>query len=62
MNLNEILVPVQDLLTWTFGIFEVLGNSFNNVVIVLGFVGLFIWLRKQLKFNKEAEGNPSQLK
>ena len=62
MNLNDILVPVEDLLTWTFQIFEVIGNSFNYAVIILGFVGLFIWLRMQMKYNKEAEGNPSQIK
>lgn len=35
---------------------------FNTAVILLGFFGLFYWLRHQIKFNKEAKDNPNQLK
>lgn len=62
MNFNDILVPIEKILVWSFGIIESLGNTFNIAVIILGFVGLFIWLKKQYSFNKQAEGNPNQLK
>jgi hypothetical protein len=62
MNSSTIFHAIGDLLTWTFGIFEVIGNSFNYAVIALGFVGLFYWLNLQRKFNTEAESTPNKLK
>lgn len=35
---------------------------FNTTLIILGFFGMFYWLRYQLKFNKEAKNNPDQIK
>jgi hypothetical protein len=62
MSSSTIFHAIADLLTWTFGIFEVIGNTFNYAVILLGFVGLFYWLNLQRKFNAEAESNPNQIK
>ena len=45
-----------------FEFYDNVGNVFNYSCIVLGFVGLFIWLNKQRKFNEEAKNNPNQLK
>lgn len=45
-----------------FLMYDNIGNIFNYSCIVLGFFGLFFWLRKQKKFNQEAERNPNQLK
>lgn len=54
MTSSTVFHAIGDFLTWTFGIFEVIGNSFNYAVIVLGFVGLFYWLNLQRKFNAQA--------
>jgi len=62
MTSATVFHTIGDLFTWTFGIFEVIGNIFNYSVIVLGFVGLFYWLNLQRKFNAEAEANPKQIK
>lgn len=62
MSSSAVFHAIGDLLTWTFGIFEVIGNAFNYSVIVLGFIGLFYWLNLQKKFNAEAEANPNQIK
>lgn len=62
MNSNTIFEAIASLLQWTFGIFEVIGNSFNYAMIVLGFIGLFFWLKTQKKFNDEAANNPNQMK
>ena len=62
MSSSTIFHAIGDFLTWTFGAFEIIGNGFNYAVIVLGFVGLFIWLNKQRKFNAEAASNPNQIK
>ena len=62
MTLSAIFNGIGDIFLWTFQIFEVIGNNFNYSMIVLGFIGLFIWLNKQRKFNAAAENNPDQLK
>ena len=56
MNLQEILAPLADLMV---GSFETLLVPMSNLVnwgsIVLGIVGMLIWLRMQAKYNKQAE-------
>ncbi len=60
MNLQSILDPIGDFIVWTFEkVLEPLGElpwvSPNNLVIVLGFVGLYYWLKVQGNYNKKAE-------
>lgn len=63
MNSNVIFEAIGDAILWSTSIlFDNIGNSFNNAMIVLGFIGLFYWLNYQKKFNREAENNPNQLK
>lgn len=62
MTLSAFFHGLGDLFQWTFQIFEMIGNSFNYTLIVLGFFGFFFWMRKQAKFNKQAAENPNQLK
>jgi hypothetical protein len=62
MSPTTLFHAIGDFLTWTFGIFEFIGNSFNYAVILLGFVGLFYWLNLQRKFNAQAENDPNKLK
>lgn len=63
MTSTDIIVAIGDFILWTTEIlFENVGNLFNNAMIVLGFIGLLIWLRFQSKFNKEAANDPNQIK
>lgn len=62
MTLAGFFYGIADIFQWTFQIFEIIGNSFNYTLIVVGFIGLFFWLNKQRKFNIEAENNPDQRK
>lgn len=65
MNSSEMLWSLGDILDAGISAvydFDFIGNWFNYFVIALGFVGLFIWLAKQAKYNKEAEANADQLK
>jgi hypothetical protein len=63
MNSAEMLWSFGDLCdAGISAVYDNVGNMMNYAVIVLGFIGLFIWLAKQAKFNKEAEGNADQLK
>ncbi len=61
--MDWIVFPLRDGLVWTFdNVLEPTGNILNYTWIVLGFVGLFIWLNMQAKYNAEAEANPNQIK
>lgn len=62
MSSTDIFWGIGDLMQWTFGIFEVIGNSFNYLLLILGFVGFGIWMNMQKKYNAEAEANPNQIK
>ncbi len=39
-----------------------ISGVFNFLVICLGFFGLFFWLWKQGKYNKQAKDNKDQIK
>ncbi len=64
MTWTGIFWGIGDFLDWTFIILQsdMIGNIFNYSMIVLGFIGLFFWLNKQAKFNKQAENDPNQIK
>ena len=55
MNLQELITPVAKFIEWTFQTVLVpMSNPFNLGVILLGLVGLALWLRKQGQFSAEA--------
>lgn len=61
--MDWIVFPIRDVLVWVFeNLLEPVGNTINYTFIVFGFVGLFVWLRYQAKYNAEAEANPDQIK
>ncbi len=55
MTLSGFFNGLGDIFLWTFQIFEMIGNSFNYLLIVLGFVGLFYWLNLQKKMSAKAK-------
>ncbi len=65
MSLSDFFWGLGDLLQETF---RLLQSDFwftkvaNYGFVVLGFVGLFIWLSKQAKYNSEAASDPDQIK
>ena len=66
MNLNGIVNWIADLLVWSFDNILIpiahLWKNPSDLILLLGFVGLFIWLKMQGDFNKEAAANPDQIK
>jgi hypothetical protein len=60
--MSTFFYGIADFLTWTFGFYEVVGNVFNNMLIVLGFIGMFYWLNWQRKFNEQAKNDPNKIK
>lgn len=63
MSSKEIFEGLGDAILWTTDVvYENVGNGFNNLLIVVGFIGLFYWLNYQRKFNAQAKSDPNQLK
>jgi hypothetical protein len=63
MTYTELVKSLGEGILWTTEIlFENVGNIFNYSAIVVGFIGLFIWLRLQTKYNKEAANDPNKIK
>jgi hypothetical protein len=61
MSSNNFFYTLGDLLNGAW-FYDNIGNVFNYSMIVLGFFGLFYWLRHQKRFNDEAAKNPNQIK
>lgn len=56
MNLQQIVEPLAKIVDSTFrSVLVPISDGFNWAVIVLGFVGLFFWLKMQKDFNAKAK-------
>lgn len=64
MTLYDIFWGIGDFLTLALSALQgdALGNGFNYLCIVFGFIALFYWLNLQRKFNAQAESDPNQRK
>ncbi len=51
---NDIIYGLGDFFWATFEILPVLGNNFNTLLIIVGFVMLFFWINQMAKYNKKA--------
>ncbi len=67
MNLQDIVLPLADIIVWTFDsvlvpIGEAIGRrGFEWGAAMVGIAGLAFWLFLQGKYDKEADNNPDQL-
>lgn len=56
MNLQQILAPIEKAIVWSFdNLLVPLGDFPNTIFLLLGFVGVGIWLKMQADYNKKAE-------
>jgi len=56
MNLQDIVMPLGDFLTWTFDtLIAPAGNLPNYLFIAVITFGLVFWVKKQNDLNKKAE-------
>lgn len=65
MGSIDIFWAIGDAAQWALQFFQndaSLTGIMNLGVLLLGFVGLFIWLSMQKKYNAAAASNPDQLK
>jgi hypothetical protein len=54
MTLSDIIYTIGDLAQATFIVFEIIGNSFNTLLVLLGFAGFAYWMNFQRKANAKA--------
>ena len=58
MNLQQILAPIGDVITWSFDNILVPMGNMPNVLISIGlFVGILFWLKLQKGYNEDAQQN-----
>jgi len=55
MTFTELIYALGDVLTSSFKVLPLIGNNFNYIVIIIGFVGLAYWLSYQMKKTKQAK-------
>lgn len=54
---TDFIYATGDVLTQSFKILPILGNNFNAILIVVGFIMLFWWIGQMVKYNKQAKEN-----
>ena len=57
MTFSDIVYAIGDLIESTFVVLEAGQNHVNTAFIILGFILLAYWLRRQANYNKKAEEN-----
>ena len=53
----DFIEGLGELIAWSFGILEALGNGFNWVIIFVIFIMTVIWVRRMGQYNREARDN-----
>lgn len=62
MSSATVFYALGDMCQTMFLFYDNVGNILNDAFLYLGFIGFFIWMNYQRKFNKQAAENPNQLK
>ncbi|MDG1841584.1 MAG: hypothetical protein P8I93_04470 [Crocinitomicaceae bacterium] len=62
MSSVDIFYQIGHFLEWTLSVYDVIGNSFNLILLISGFSGFLYWMFLQYSFNKKASTDPTQIK
>ena len=54
MTLSDIVYAIGDFSQAIFVVFEIIGNSFNTLLVLLGFAGFAYWMNFQRKVSAKA--------
>ena len=54
MSWTDFIYATADGFQWGFGFFEFVQNYFNDLLLLLGFVGFGYWMNVQRKFNAKS--------
>lgn len=63
MSSADVFYFLGDCCYWIFeNILEPLGDMPWMIVLIAGFGGFLYWMKRQMDYNKQAEGDSTQLK
>lgn len=62
MSSTDVFYKIDDICQFIFLFFDWVQNKANYAFLILGFVGFFIWMNVQRKFNEKAKNTPGQIK
>ena len=62
MSSADIFYQIGHFLEWTLSVYDIIGNSFNFILLISGFLGFGYWMFLQYSFNKKASSDPTQIK
>ncbi|MBI2258957.1 MAG: hypothetical protein HYU67_08670 [Flavobacteriia bacterium] len=62
MSSTKFFYCLDEIFQTMFIFYDKVGNVLNYSFLALGFVGFFIWMNYQRKFNHEAKNKSGQLK
>ncbi|MFT7156864.1 MAG: hypothetical protein ACI8Q1_001879 [Parvicella sp.] len=61
--MDGLVYFLRDIFVMLFeNVLEPLGDIPNAMFLASLFIGLFVWLRMQAKFNAQADADPNQIK
>lgn len=55
MQVRDIMEGIGSFLEWTFELLPILGNSFNWVIIIIGFALMLYWIREMIGHSRAGE-------
>jgi len=59
---TDVFYKIDDILQTTYLFFDWVQNKANYAFLILGFIGFFMWMNFQRKFNEKAKNTPGQIK
>lgn len=55
MQIKDVVYGLGDFFEWTFQILPVLGNGFNIVLFVIGWIFFFYWMGQMVKHQRAGQ-------
>lgn len=62
MSSTDVFYKIDDICQYFLSFYDWVGNKANYLFLILGFVGFFMWMNFQRKFNDKAKNTPGQIK
>jgi len=55
MQFKDVVYAIGDFFQWSFQILPVLGNNFNFILLLIGFIMFFYWMGQMFKHYRAGE-------
>lgn len=54
---NHFVYGLADFFQWTFNLLKLLRNGFNYTYVIIGIIGIVVWMKVQKKYDDAADKN-----